>query len=770
MTARITLAILLLSATARSQEPLYKNPSAPVEARVQDLLSRMTLDEKVAQLQGYFSRDSLAFDSSGNYVGVKDSAILNRGTGTFGTWALFRGAPARYKAECINGIQRYMLTRSRLGIPVFFFGEALHGYMTKEATSFPQAIALGCTWDTVLAEEVFSAAALEASAGGIREVLSPVLDLARDPRWGRTEECYSEDPYLASRMGMAAVHGFEGRGPLIDNHHVAVTLKHFAGHGQPEGGRNIAPVNFSEREFREGPLYPFEMAVKHANARSLMASYNEWDGIPNHVNHKLLTEILRDEWGFNGYVMSDGGGMDVTYLEHHAAKDSAESGALSIAAGLDYDLGSRGCFRAMADQVRDGRVPEAYVDRAVADILRVKFECGLFENPYADPDLMERVMQSADHKSLALKAAEEAMVLLKNENKTLPFDERKIKTLAVIGPNAPEIHLGGYSAVPMHGISVLDGIREFARGKFDVVYAKGCVLTLNKECNWLVNENPILGDPKDDARLIDEAVATAKKADAVVLVIGENELICREAWSGAHLGDRDNLDLVGRQEQLAEAILKTGKPVAILLFNGRPISINALAAKAPAIVECWYLGQETGHAVAEMLFGKVIPSGKLSVTIPRSVGQLPCYYDHKPTRFRDYNLADSSPLFPFGFGLSYATFDYSHLVVMPKSIPVGGSAQVSVEVKNSGTTRGDEIVQLYVHELVSLPTRPVLELKDFVRISLDPGETRHITFTLGPDKLETIGMDMKRRVPPGIFEVKVGRNSTDLITDTLTVH
>ena len=294
-----------------AQQPAYKNPSLPIETRVNDLLQRMTLEEQAAQLFARISTDTLAFDKDGNFIGVQDTSILNHGVGSFATWTLRRDGSLRHRAQCINGIQRYMIEKTRLGIPIFEFGESLHGFMADGATSFPQAIALGCTWDTTLIEQVFTASALEASSRGTRQVLSPVVDLARDPRWGRTEECYGEDPYLVSRLGMAAVFGFQGRDSLIDNHHVAATLKHFAGHGQPEGGRNIAPVNYSEREFRENHLYPFEMAVTKAHARSIMASYNEWDGVPNHVNHKLLTNILREEWGFDGFVMSDGGGMDV---------------------------------------------------------------------------------------------------------------------------------------------------------------------------------------------------------------------------------------------------------------------------------------------------------------------------------------------------------------------------------------------------------------------------------------------------------------------------
>ena len=750
--------------------PRYKNPALPVEERVADLLIRMTLEEKVSQIAPFMIRDTSAFDKQGNFISTMDTALLNRGVGSLSARHLFREGSNQRRAKMMNSLQKYMMEKTRLGIPVFIFNEALHGLMAAGATSFPQAIALGSTWDTTLVEQVFTVAALEGRARGTRQVLSPVLDLARDPRWGRTEECYSEDPYLVSRIGMAAVYGLQGRTKMLDQNHVVVTLKHFAGHGQPEGGRNLAPVNYSERIFRENHLYPFEMAIRRAGALSVMASYNEWDGIPNHVNHKLLTDILRGEWGFKGYVMSDGGGMDLTYTHHRAAANPAESGALSIQAGLDYDLGSWGrCFGSLVEQVRQGTVSEESINRAAGSVLRVKFTCGLFEYPYIEVDQYDKITNSKEHEALALKAAHEAMVLLKNENNVLPFDATKIKTLAVIGPNAADIHLGGYSAVPMAGVSILEGMLDFAAGKFDVVYAEGCKLTLNEHCDWQVNENPVLSNPETDRKLITEAVRIANISDAVVLVLGENELICREAWSEKHLGDRDDLNLVGSQNDLAAAILQTGKPVAILLINGRPITINYLQQKAPAILECWYLGQETGHAVTDVIFGKINPSGKLPVTFPRSVGQLPCFYNKKPTNHRHYVLADSTPLYPFGFGLSYTTYEYKNLKLNPQEIPADGTCSVSIDITNSGKMSGDEIAQLYIHDVVSLPTRPVQELKDFTRISLKPGETRTVTFSLTPDKLEAFNMNMNRVVQPGAFEIMVGKNSQEFLKDTLMV-
>jgi beta-glucosidase len=762
---------LAVSLAAQTAAP-YRDPSLPIEVRLRDLLGRMTLEEKVAQLQGLRIEEPNAFDAQDNFHPGASAAILDHGAGSVragGDRDRF-GRDPRQRLRRLNAIQKYMREKTRLGIPVFSFSESLHGYMALGATSFPQAIALGSTWDPGLIERVFAAAAQEESAAGVREVLSPVLDLAREPRWGRFEECFGEDPYLVAQIGLAAIYGLQGRGPLIDAQHVAVSLKHFAGHGQPEGGRNTAPVDIPERQFRSDHLYPFEVAVKVGHAHAVMASYNDWDGVPNHINHKLLTDILRTEWGFDGFVMSDGSGMDMLYKNHLAAANPDEAGVLSIAAGLDYDLGGPGrCFANLADDVRRGRVAQASIDRAVSGVLRVKFLCGLFDHAIVDPAEMGRVTNTAEHRALARKAADEAMILLNNQGHLLPFDATKIKTLAVIGPNAAEVHLGDYSAVPMGGVSVLQGIKDFAGTTMKVVYAEGCKLTANHVSGWLVNENPVLNDAADDSRLIDEAVAVALRSDAIVLVLGENELLRREAWD-SHLGDRDTLDLVGRQHELARAILATGKPVAVLLINGGPLSVNDLKTHAPALIECWYLGEETGPAVADVLFGRVSPGGKLTVTIPASVGQLPVYYDHQPSRYREYVLADSTPLYPFGFGLSYANFSYKNLQVSPAKIPATGSAQVSVEVTNGGKVRADEVVQLYIHAVVSVPVRPVEELKDFARVALDPGETRTVTFQLTPEKLASVDLAMHRTVQPGDFEVLVGTSSVDVLKGALRVE
>jgi beta-glucosidase len=759
-----------LAAGAWAAGPNYRDPSLPVDVRVGDLLGRMTLEEKVAQLQDFESDEDRDFDGRGNLIDGPRVQALRLGAGEGDIEGKRFEDDPRMRILEFNSMQRYALERSRLGIPLTQFSEAVHGYMAPGATSFPAAIALAGTWDPGLVERVFAAAAQEAGARGVRQVLAPVLDLARDPRWGRFEECYGEDPYLVARIGLAAIAGLQGPGPSIGPEHVAVTLKHFAGHGQAEGGRNTAPVALAERDFRTNHLYPFEVAVRQGHAHSVMASYNEWDGIPNHANPWLLTGVLRGEWGFDGYVMSDDEGIDRVFSEHHAAAGFDAAGVLCINAGLDYDLGGAGlCYANLAAAVRGGRVPVGAVDRAAAGVLRIKFLTGLFERPYTDPDLYPGVTRTRAHLELARRAAQEAVVLLKNEGGLLPLAAARIRSLAVIGPNAAEVHLGGYSSVPMRGTSILQGIRDEAGGAFEVLYSEGCRLTANHASGWLANENPILNSEADDARLTAEAVKAAERSDAVVLVLGENELLRREAWSEDHLGDRDSLELVGRQQALADAVVATGKPVVVLLVNGGPLAVGRLQEKVPAILECWYLGEEAGHAVADILFGRAGPGGRLTVTFPRSVGQLPAYYDHQPSRMRSYVLADSTPLYPFGFGLTYSRFSYSGLAVTPSVIEPGGTAAVTVDVANTGGVQADEVVQLYLHAVASLPVRPVEELKDFARITLRPGERRAVSFLLTPEKLESYDTAMKRRVQPGDFEILVGGSSADVSRVTLRV-
>jgi beta-glucosidase len=764
----ISFLFISIFGSCNADQILYKDASQPIDKRVEDLVKRMSLEEKAAQLQAHFINDTLIFENGSLVLEKEDKLKIQNGAGRVRSKSVYSKTP-EWTVKSINALQKYLVEETRLGIPGLFFSEALHGFMREKGTSFPQAIALASTWDTVLIEKVFNKIALETRSRGSNQVLSTVLDLPRDLRWGRVEECYSEDPYLTSRMAMASIFGLQGRDSKIDENHVAVTLKHFAGHGQGEGGLNRAPVNYSEREFRETHLYPFEMAVKRANAHSVMSSYNEWDGVPNHVNYKLNTEIIRNEWGFKGYVMSDGGGLGLAHSQHGVAKDTADVTKLALQSGLDYDLSSKGYFGKVKELVESGKLDIKVLNKAVSNVLYVKFALGLFENPYVDVEKMQEVTYCDEHKALALKTAEEAIILLKNKDNILPLDVSKIKNMAIIGPNAADIHLGAYTPRPMVGVSVLDGMQKYAEGKFKVHYAKGCDITLNDDCHWLNNDRAILADPTENHKLIKDAVILAQKSDAVLLVIGENEMINREAWNETHLGDVDNLDLVGEQIELAKALIETGKPIIVLLLNGRPLSINYLAEHAPTLLEGWYLGQETGHAVARTIFGDNNPSGKLTITFPRSVGQLPCFYNRKPSRDRSYALVTSGPLFPFGFGLSYTNFEYSNLKLSKKEFFKSESIEVSVDITNTGEYLGKEIVQLYIHNLYGVPTRPILELKDFAKIELQAGEKQTVSFSLTPDKLEAYNMQMIKDVAKGEYAIMIGKNSVEFLTDTIMV-
>lgn len=753
-----------------SPEFPYRDASLPVDQRVADLLGRMTLEEKVAQMSMYnMETNNVPAEKIGLDEKVRNE--LQHGVGALGRPGLF--SPARDTAEWTNAFQKYMRENTRLGIPVFFVDEALHGLMAFGSTMFPQAIGLASTWDPELVQRVFSVASKEMRARGENYALTPVLDLAREPRWGRTEETYGEDPYLGSRMGVAAVRGLQGVpcGQPLDNEHVLATAKHFAVHGQPEAGTNCGPANYSEREIRENFLPAFRAAIVEAGAATVMASYNEINGVPVHANKWLLRDVLRREWGFGGFIISDGHGISLLEILHHVAASKAEAARKALEAGIDFELDT--CFPTLYEQVKDGVVSEAALDTAVGRVLKAKFLLGLFDHPYVDLDAAERITNCDEHRQLALQAAHKSLVLLKNDG-LLPLDESKIKTLAVIGPNATGLHLGGYSSDPGHGLSILDGIRQKVGDKLNVLYAEGCKITADDFDGhpwrgWWDNKvTP--PDPALDERLIAEAVEVAKKADAVLLVIGENESICREGWSQNHLGDRDTLDLPGRQDDLLRAIVGTGVKTVGLLINGRPLSANYAAESLNALFEGWYLGQEGGIAFADVLFGDVNPGGKLPISFPRSVGHLPVFYNHKPSARRGYLFNDNSPLFPFGHGLSYTTFAYENLRVSPARIKPGASATVSVDVTNTGKRAGDEVVQLYIHDLqTNMVTRPVKELKGFRRITLQPGEKQSVTFTLTPEALSYLDENMDCVVEAGLFDIMVGSSSAQVQTVQLEV-
>ncbi len=742
--------------------PPYRDARLPIAQRVLDLLARMTLEEKVAQLQSANWDQTHLYDEKTRAFSAEQARLLiPHGVGEV-TRPGDKHDP-REAAVFANAIQHYLVEQPGLGIPAILHEEALHGFVAPGATSFPQAIALGATFDPDLVEEVFTVTARQMRARGVQHALAPVLDVARDPRWGRVEETFGEDTHLVQSMGVAAVLGLQGhRTPAspIDALHVLATGKHFAVHGQPEGGRNTAPGNISERVVREIFLPPFEMAIRQAALGSVMASYNEIDGIPAHANHWLLGTILRNEWAFNGLVVSDYFGVAELERRHHVVADLRVAGRKALDAGVDIELPQPEGYVTLGSDVREGVLAESLIDRAVVRVLTAKMILGLFEHPYVDEATAAAPERVTDRK-LALRAAEEAIVLLKNDGGLLPLDPGRLKSLAVIGPNAAICRLGEYSGVPTRAVSVLDGIRARLGNKVSIVTAPGCGLTMGGR-GWR-DDQVTLPTAAEDQPLISEAARLAGAVDAVVLVLGQNEQLSREGWADNHRGDRMNLDLPGRQMDLARAVLGAGRPTVVVLINGSPLTIGDLAGKVPAILEGFYLGEETGTAVAAVLFGDVNPAGRLPITFPRGLGTLPVYHDYKPTARRPYLFEEPGPAWPFGFGLSYTTFEYGGLTITPPRVPPFARVTVSVTVTNTGKRPGDEVVQLYLHDLVSSVTRPVEELKGFRRIHLLPGQARRIEFSLGPRDFSFIDERMQRTVEPGTMEVMVGGSSAHVL-------
>jgi beta-glucosidase len=752
--------------SARQAEP-YRNAKLPAAKRVKDLLARMTLEEKAAQMMCVWQKKAETLvDADGNFDPAKAKAAFRqrRGLGQVGRPSdAGKGKDARGMAELTNAIQKFFIENSRLGIPVIFHEECLHGHAAIGGTSFPQPIALGATFSPELVEALFTMTAAEARLRGTHQALTPVVDVAREPRWGRVEETYGEDPYLVSRLGIAAVRGFQGDATFGDKRRVIATLKHFAAHGQPESGTNCAPTNVSMRLLRETFLYPFHEALEVGGAISVMASYNEIDGVPSHANQWLLRDVLRKEWGFKGFVVSDYYAIyELSYRPeshgHFVAKDKKEACALAVQAGVNIELPEPDCYLHLVELVRKGVLQERQLDDLVAPMLFWKFQLGLFDDPYVAPDEAARVVGCEAHTQLAMQAARESITLLKNEDNLLPLDADGIKTIAVIGPNANRSLLGGYSGVPKRDVTVLDGIQARVGKSVRVLYSEGCKITVGG--SW-VQDEVTPSDPEEDRRQIAEAVKVARKADVIVLAIGGNEQTSREAWSPKHLGDRPSLDLVGRQEELVKAMMATGKPVVALLFNGRPISINYVNQNVPAILECWYLGQETGHAVAEVLFGDFNPSGKLPISIPRSAGHLPAFYNYKPSARRGYLFDEVSPLYAFGYGLSYTNFAIENVRLIRKKIRRDGRTQVLANVTNTGKRAGSEVVQMYIRDMVSSATRPIKELKAFRKIFLEAGETKSVAFDITPEQLAFYDIHMKFVVEPGEFEIMVGSSSHD---------
>jgi beta-glucosidase len=765
---------------SKSAMPLYKDAKAPVDARVKDLLARMTLEEKVQQMVTVWGDKKDFFDDNWQFQPEEFAKKYPNSIGQIARPSDRSGEgsprkiPMRNVEETIkvvNAMQRYAMTKTRLGIPFLFHEEGLHGYATKDATSFPQAIAMASSWDPDLIRDINVVTGREIRARGVSLALSPVVDVVRDARWGRFEETFGEDPYLVGEMGVAAVEGLQGTGKArtLADGKVFATLKHLTGHGQPESGTNVGPASISERVLREYFFPPFEQVINRTGISAVMPSYNEIDGRPSHANTWLLGDVLRGEWKFDGVAVSDYFAIDDLKNLHGLAGSVDDAALLAMAAGVDSDLPNGTTYNTLVASVRSGRISEQQIDVAVGRILSLKFRAGLFENPYADVKKAQAITNNAEARALALKAAQRSITLLKNDG-VLPLSLPKAGAakprIAVIGPSAAVARLGGYYGQPPVTVSILEGMKAKVGNRADIIFAQGVKIT--EDDDWW-EDKVTLADPAANRKLIAEAVAAAQNVDHIILTLGDTEQTSREAWAKSHMGDRDSLDLVGEQQELFDALKKLGKPITVVLINGRPPTIPKIASEANAILEGWYLGEQGGNAVADILFGDVNPGGKLPVTFPRSVGQVPHTYNHKPSARRGYLFTEATPLFPFGFGLSYSKFTISKPSLSSATMPKNGSVTVKVSVKNVSNRTGDETVQVYIRDKVSSVTRSVMDLKAFKRVTLAAGEERILSFKIGPESLHFWNDKMQRVVEPGEFDIMVGPNSVDLQTVTLTV-
>ncbi|MFH6948029.1 glycoside hydrolase family 3 N-terminal domain-containing protein [Flavobacterium sp. FlaQc-51] len=847
----------------------YQDSKLPVEERVKDLLSRMSLEEKARQMDMY--RGEL-FKEKEDFSKSKSSPRI----GNLGIGAIHDLYPR--SAKMINDLQSEVIKNNKWGIPALIMCEMLHGYLDDGSTAFPMNIGLGATWDTSVMDKVGKVIATEARAHGVHFGLGPNLDLGREPRWGRVAETFGEDAYLNSEIGLAMIKGMQGD-DLTSDRTIISEPKHFAVHGIPQAGGNSSPILVGERSAREDHLPSFEKAFRKGGALGTMCAYSELDGIPCAANHWLLTDVLRKEWGFKGIVVSDLGAIKYLQTTHYVTNSPKESIREAVAAGVDmqfYDFTNEFWQQSIIELVNEKKLTIEQIDRAAGGVLRLKFLLGLFENPYTDKNLIKERFHTKENQDVALEAARKSMILLKNDNNILPL-KKDIQTIAVIGPNADASRLGGYTVKNKVGTTVLEGIKQVAGAKTNVLYEEGVSLIVKGQIipskflftpdgsqnglkgeyfnNRNVEGNPVLtridnqlefdwpwspGDGVtdddfsirwtgyiqseksfdgwlglssddgirmwvDDQLVIDNwtkgatsmvttpknieagkkykvriemweggwgarahlrwnlekvnfqpAIDIAKKADVAIVVLGESNELVEENRDVA------SLDLHGMQQELIEAIQKTGTPVVCVLLNGRPLSTNWISENIPALIEGWFPGEAGGRAVADVLFGDYNPGGRLPITVPKSVGQLPIYYNQKPSAIHKYVSESENPLYTFGYGLSYTTFEYSNLAISAKEIKTDGELKVSIDVKNTGKFDGDEVVQLYINDVYSSVTTPRKTLKGFKRLFIKKGETKKVEFTLTPDELSLWNREMKRVVEPGDFEVMVGGNSVDL--------
>jgi beta-glucosidase len=753
----------------------FQEPSRPIEERVDDLLGRMSLEEKIAQmdlvvlahLADFLGVPREGLDSSlvdegwGEslirllkgifcYSVITDGGVFNEGvaSGALGdippgfVWGITPSTTAGQAVDAINRLQEMAIDRSRWGIPLLVAEEGLHGLMARGATVFPQAIGLGSTWNPDLIEGVARAIGAEGQASGAGMIFAPVLDISRDPRWGRTEETCGEDPCLTSELGRRFIQGLQGGGGE-SLQGVAAVAKHFAGHGHTLGGRDSTVDDISERELREIHFPPFKAAIQ-AGASAVMTAYNTINGVPCTGNKWLLREILQSEWEFDGLVISDAGAMEDLHRKHNVAPDQRAAIKIAILAGMDCHNNGPDFRKPLQELVQGGELVGERIDDAVRRILRLKFRLGLFEQPTLNPEIALRVVHSAEHQTLAYEAARQSVVLLKNDGHFLPL-RKDLKAILVTGPNADngENQVGDYSG---RGeiLTVLEGLKRKVSSQTEVVYRRGCGVREGTDIE------------------IAQAVDAARDVDLVVMVLGGSSHFGTEGTCGEGR-DRASLDLPGKQMDLAKALHATGTPCMVVLINGRPLAIEWISENIPAILEAWYPGEQGGLAIADILFGDVNPSAKLPITFPRSVGQLPCSYNQRLSgRGGGYVDQSEGPLFPFGHGLSYTTFEYLELGVIPDKVIDEGIVRVSVKLRNSGELRGEEIVQVYVKDFTSTVTLPTKLLKAFHRVGLAPGETKMITFDLAPDVFSLWNDQMEQIVEAGRFEILVGSSSEDI--------
>lgn len=713
----------------------FRDAHVPLEERLNDLLSRMTPEEKARQLDMYSSaREIVSAHTDETHAALDAAFVPEKAEAIWGSLGVGAVHDLNPTAEQANAIQKWVITHNRLGIPALFIEEGLHGYDT--GTVFPAPIGLAGTWDPQVARETGAAIAAEARSHGVDMILAPVLDLARDPRWGRVEEDFGEDTYLTGQFGLAYVQGMQGDS-LASDHTAVAEPKHFVGHGSPDGGENTSPVHMGERELRTQMLAAFEPAFREGHAMATMVAYHEIDGIPMTADPLVLKQILRGEWDFSGFALSDLGAIRRLYEDHRVASSPQAATCLAIRSGVDmqfYDFDHAVFEKALVDCIKAGTLPPADLDRAVRGVLRVKFMLGLFDHPFVDTTLTSRTERTSAHLTVSLRSARESMTLLKNDGNLLPLT-KTTKHIAVIGPNGKIARYGDYER-ETNGkhISMFEGIQA---------------------------EVPDATVTFDEGKDISAAVAMARQADVVILGMGEWQGVEGEGF------DRTNLDLPGNQEPLLEAIVATGKPIVLVLENGRPLTIHWAAQHVPAILECWYPGELGGQAIAETLFGDNNPAGHLTATFPKSTGQLPVYYNSDPSRVHKYVDDDGKPLFPFGWGLSYTTFRYDRMTATQPTLKNGQNINVTLEVTNTGSRDGDDVVQLYLRRDFSSVETPERELKGFTRVHLKAGETRTISFEVPQQQLQIWNTENKWVVEPGSYTLWAGGSSEAALKTTL---